>query len=193
MLRFTTWTKFSFFVVSASFLTVFTSSKPANALTSLSFQSTNTAQTFSGNILIDEAEQGLPQNNFFVSLYPDAVEEINVTSNGISLSLADINIGVINRVFRGSDFLSLLSDTRELATFAFDDSQQFGSAADLEAVLASLDGAKATVTSSLFPQFKREVVFSVPPKEISESSTLLGLLAVASLGIVAKLNSYKSS
>ena len=183
---FPVWTKLSFFVISASFLTFFTGSKPANALTSLSFQSTNSAQTFSGNILIDEEEQGLPQNNFFISLYPDAVEEFNVTNGGNSLSLADLNLGVVNRVARGRDFLSFLSDTRELATFAFDDSQQFGSDADLEAVLASLDGAKATVTSSLFPQFKREVVFSVPTKEIPESSTLFGLLAVASLGTMVK-------
>ena len=193
MSRFTVWTKFSFFVIGASFLTFFTGNKPANALTSLSFQSTNSAQTFSGNILIDEEEQGLPQNNFFISLYPDAVEEFNVTDGGNSLSLADLNLGVVNRISRGRDFLSFLSDTRELATFSFDDSQQFGSATDLEAVLASLDGAKAIVTSSLFPQFKREVVFSLPTKEIPESSTLFGLLAVASLGTMAKLNSYKNS
>lgn len=193
MSRFPVWTKLSFFVISASFLTLFTGSKPANALTSLSFQSTNSAQTFSGNILIDEEEQGLPQNNFFISLYPDAVEEFNITNAGNSLSLADLNLGVVNRISRGRDFLSFLSDTRELATFAFDDSQQFGSAADLESVLASLDGAKATVTSSLFPQFKREVVFSVPTKEIPESSTLFGLLAMASLGTMAKFKSYKNS
>lgn len=192
MSRFPVWTKLSFFVISASFLTLFTGSKPANALTSLSFQSTNSAQTFSGNILIDEEEQGLPQNNFFISLYPDAVEKFNVTDGGSFLSLADLNLGVVNRVARGRDFLSFLSDTRELATFAFDDSQQFGSAADLEAVLASLDGAKATVTSSLFPQLKREVVFSVPTKEIPESGTLFGLLAVASLGTMAKFKSYKN-
>lgn len=189
MVTLTSWKKIPAMTAGASAITLALCNTTANATINFSFESMDVDKPLWGDFLIDsQAENIIPRGGTFLGIYPEAIPQLNVATKDRSFEFKNLHLGAINRLSFGRDFLSFWDDTQEVATFTFENSEQFSSADDLEELLNSLDGTKAKLTSSHYYRFKHQVVFSQAkekPKEVPEPSSVISLLTIASLSIFA--------
>lgn len=185
----TAWQKIPAITASASVITLALCNATAHANMSLSFESTDVDQPLWGDLFIDnQVENIVSHGQTWFGIYPEAVSLLNVATQEQSFEFKNLDLGVVNRLTFGRDFVSFLHDNQEVATFTFENSDQFSSAANLEEVVSVLDGAKAQLTSSHYYRFRQEVVFSqsiANRKEVPEPSSVIGLLTVASCSLFA--------
>ena len=189
MVTLTPWKKISVMTAGASAITLGLCNATANATINFSFESTDVDKPLWGDFLIDSQVDNLvPRGGTFLGIYPEAISQLNVATKDKYFEFKNLHLGAINRLSFGRDFLSFLSDNQEVATFTFEDSEQFSSADDLEEVINSLDGAKAKLTSSHYYRFRNQVIFSQAkekPKEVPEPSSVISLLTIASFSMLA--------
>ena len=193
----TAWKKIPAITAGASVITLALCNATANANMSFSFASTDVDQPLWGDLFIDNQVGNIvPRGQTWFGIYPEAVSLLNVATQEQSFEFKNLDLGVVNRLTFGRDFVNFLKDNQEVATFTFENSDQFSSAANLEEVVSVLDGAKAQLTFSHYYRFRQEVVFSqsiAKHQEVPETSSVIGLLTVASCSLLAASKSRKST
>ena len=146
----------------------------------------------SGHIQFDDSAERLDiTSGVFVDIFIDAVDSFSI-ENPFTAEVNDLNLLLANRLKFGKDSFSLFDGLDEIATFTFKNAFQFGAKDSYETLLDSLDGAKATMTSSEIKGFKRKVTFTEKEVQVPEPAAMLGLGTVAA-GLLVQKRSQKET